>query len=1013
MDLPNSEEIFGGIAVIGVALRVPGAADADEFWRNLRDGVGAIVSFTDDEVLASGVDPALVNDPKYVKAGPVLDDIDQFDASFFGYTPREAEIMDPQQRLFLECAWQALEDAGCAADPASGRVGVFAGSGLSGYLLHHLLPNASLMKAIGEYQIVLANDKDYLATRTSYKLNLTGPSLNVNTGCSTSLVAVHLARQSLLSYESDICLAGGVSISPNQKEGYLYQDGGIQSPDGQCRAFDASAQGTITGSGVGIVVLKRLEDAINDGDYIYTVIRGTAINNDGSMKVGFTAPSVDGQAEVIAQAQAIAGISAETIGYIETHGTGTPLGDPIEISALTQAFRASTDQTGFCALGALKPSVGHLDTAAGIAGLIKTILALKHRQIPPVLNFEQPNPQIDFASSPFYVNTTLRDWPRNGSPRRAGVSSFGIGGTNAHVIVEEAPPVEPSSDARPYHLLTLSAKTESALDAAAANLRDHLMRHPQLNLADVAYTLQTGRRALAHRRTLVCSDAHEATELLTSPSTRTGNAETTDRPIAFMFPGQGAQYAHMAAELYQTEPVFSEAVDLCAELLKPHLELDLRSLLYPAEQSDDAEAALEQTAIAQPALFVIAYALAQLWMSWGITPEAMSGHSVGEYVAACLAGVFSLPDALMLVATRGRLVQALPTGSMLAVPLSEAEAQALIDSEVSLAAINAPAMCVLSGTDAAIDGIEQTLTAQGIECRRLHTSHAFHSAMMEPAVEQFEAVVRGVALSAPQIPFVSSVTGTWIAETQATDPAYWAGHIRHTVRFSECAATLLDQPDWALLEVGPGRTLSTFVKQQPDAHQRVVVASMRHPQETQPDVSFLLDTLGRLWIAGVSVDWALLYVDQRRQRVPLPTYPFERRRYWIARPQHSTSAAQPFVSLSDSEPAPSQPKLHADAPRNETEQIVAALWQELLGVEPIGIHDDFLDLGGHSLMLTQLVSRLRDALQVDLPLRAAFEARTVEGMALAITQAQAQNMDDDMLAELLAELEQMPEDGLA
>ena len=875
------------IAIIGMSGRFPGAKNVDEFWQNLCDGVESISFFSDQEVIDSGVDPDLVKNPNYVKASATLADIELFDANFFGFSAREAEIMDPQHRLFLESAWEAVENAGYNTENCNLPIGVFAGVGLNCYWLKNLASNPDLAKVTSDYQIFLGNGKDFAATRVSYKLNLRGPSVNVSTACSTSLVAVQMACQSLLNHECHMALAGGVSIQIPQKLGYLHEIGMILSPDGHCRAFDAQAQGTVSGSGVGIVVLKRLSDAIADGDFIHATIRSAAINNDGSMKVGYTAPSVEGQSGVISEAQSLVDIDPETITYIEAHGTGTTLGDPIEIAALTKAFRVGTQKTGFCAIGSLKTNVGHLDTAAGVAGLIKTALALSHKQIPPSLHFEQPNPKIDFANSPFYVNTELREWASSDTPRRAGVSSFGIGGTNAHAILEEAPEREESSDSiRPYHLILLSAKTEAALEASTSNLRDHFQQHPQLNLADVCYTLQIGRQEFSHRRMLICQNTEELIQTLDSPESLRSLSQThtnNPRSVVFMFSGQGSQYVTMAQELYDREPIFRQYVDQCCDLLKPHLGLDLAQILYPsADQKESATETLQQTAITQPALFTIEYALSQLWMIWGIIPQAMIGHSIGEYVAACLAGVFPLEDALALVATRGRLMQQLPSGSMLAVPLSEAEILPLLGQELSIAAINAPEMCVVSGSQTAIAILEKQLQAQGHECRFLHTSHAFHSRMMEPILEEFMQEVQRIELHPPQKPYISNVTGKWIESADATDPSYWANHIRQTVRFSEGLQNFLQDPNYILLEVGAGQTLSSLARRHPDRlPEQTVLASLRHPQNPQTDMYCLLSTLGKLWLEGISINWSAFYAQERRLRLPLPTYPFERQRYWI------------------------------------------------------------------------------------------------------------------------------------
>ena len=993
----NSFEDKDEIAIIGMAGRFPGAKNVEKFWQNLRKGVESISFFTNEELVSVGIAPAVLNDPTYVKAGSVLEDIELFDASFFGFTPREAEITDPQHRLFLECVGEALESAGYDSESYAGQIGLFAGVTLSTYLLSNLYPNRDLIEPDNGFQTWIGNDKDHLPTQISYKLNLRGPSINVQTTCSTSLVAVHLACQSLLNGESDIALAGGVSIQVPQKAGYRYQEGGILSPDGHCRAFDANAQGTIFGDGLGVVVLKRLEDALCDRDCIHAVIKGSAINNDGSLKVGYTAPSVDGQRQVILEALALAGVEPETINYIETHGTGTSLGDPIEIAALTQAFRTSTDEKGFCAIGSVKTNVGHLNTAAGVTGLIKTVQALKYQQIPPSLHFKQPNPQIDFANSPFYVNTTLSEWKTNGTPRRAGVSSFGIGGTNAHVILEEAPEVEASTCSRPWQLLLLSAKTSSALERATANLAEHLKQHPDLNLADVAHTLQVGRRTFDHRRMVVCRDLQYFSDKADlTPLPYKGMGESTspllqgeglgerltekychnlddalkalttldpqrvfthyqkpcNRPVVFMFSGQGSQYVNMARELYEVEPTFQETVDICSEILKPRLGLDLRHVLYPTlcfqtppsdsdpphaphpqrgphappflrgensvkvplfnsdlggsrglktrpseAQTEEASRQLQQTAITQPALFVVEYALAKLWMEWGVRPVAAIGHSIGEYVAAAIAGVFSLEDALTLVCARGQLMQQLPQGSMLAVPLPEKEVQPLLGKELSLAAINGPSSCVVSGSTEAVEALQNQLASQGIECRRLHTSHAFHSQMMQPILEPFAIAVKKVTLKPPLIPFISNVTGTWITEDEATNPDYWSKHLRQTVRFSPGISELLKQPEQILLEVGPGRTLSTLTRRHLEADaKQLVLTSLPHPQEQQSDAAFLLNALGRLWMAGVEIDWSGFYTHEQRYRLPLPTYPFERQRYWIDAKSPSLSSSSNSVT---------------------------------------------------------------------------------------------------------------------
>jgi len=863
------------IAIIGVSGRYPRSKNINQFWQNLVDGVELTSVF-----------PTVNNDNTTIKAGSILEDVDLFDADFFSINPREAEIMDPQHRMFLECAWEALENAGYNTEIEERPIAVYAGVGMGTYSIYNLFPNQEIMSSVGLLQSLIGIDKDYVTSRVSYKLNLKGPSVSVGTSCSSSLVALHLASQSLLSGECDMALAAGVAVKIPQNELTL-SPGGIISKDGHCRSFDAKANGTLGGNGIGVVVLKRLEEAMADRDTIYAVIKGSAINNDGDEKIGYTAPSEAGQTSVIRAAQIMAEVEPETITYMEAHGTGTPLGDPIEISAMTDAFRLNTDKKGYCAIGSVKTNVGHLDAAAGITGFIKTVMALKHKVLPPSINFETPNPQIDFENSPFFVNTKLSEWETNGTPRRAGVSSFGIGGTNAHVILEEAPPVEVAPSSRKHQLLLLSARTPSALETATENLVNYLKDNPSISLADVAYTLQVGRKAFPHRQIVVTTDIEDSVKVLGTKDPQrifSNFNESSNSPVVFMFTGQGAQYVNMAREIYETEEVFREEYDRCRELLKAHLDIDIYSL------SD-----LAQTAIAQPALFIIEYSLAKLWMSWGVYPEAAIGHSIGEYVAATLAGVFSLEDALMLVATRGRLMQEQPTGSMLSISLSASEVESLLAetkiSGVELAANNAPSLSVVSGSFEAIAELENMLTKREINCRRLHTSHAYHSQMMDAVVEPFTEVLKKVTLNPPQIPFISNVTGTWITENEAIAPSYWAKHLRQPVRFSEGIGELLKEPERIFLEVGPGRTLATFVRKQ--AGERLVLSSLRHPKDEQSDTEFLLNTLGKLWLAGIKIDWLEFSAREERCRVPLPTYPFERQRYWVE--AESSRGERPFA----------------------------------------------------------------------------------------------------------------------
>ena len=960
----------GGIAIVGLAGRFPGAASVSEFWENLTNGVEAITHFTDSELADAGIAPETLQNPDYVKARGVLQDADKFDAAFFGIPPKEADVLDPQHRLFLECASDALEDAGCDPETYRGIVGVWAGSSLNTYLLANLCGSRADIEElvqsyqVGNYPILAGNDKDFLPTRVSYKLNLTGPSLSVGTGCSTSLVAVAQACQSLLAGQCGMALAGGVSVAFPQTRGYLHQSGGMVSPDGACRAFDADAAGTVFGGGVGVVALKRLADAVTDGDQIYAVIRGYGLSNDGSQKASYTAPSVGGQAEAIFQAQVMAGFSADTISYVEAHGTGTPLGDPIEVAGLTKAFRRTTDKTGFCVLGTVKPNVGHLEAASGVTGLIKTALALKYKKLPPTLHFRIPNPRLNLAGSPFIVSAELTDWPEaEGHPRRAGVSSFGVGGTNAHVVLEEAPPVSgvPSASGD-WQVLTLSARTGTALDAMTDNLARHFKAHPETSLADAAHTLRTGRRAFAHRRIAVSASAEEAA--LTLETCDAGRVITQTVPaqtpsVAFLFPGQGAQQVGMGRELYETQPVFRDVMDHCCEILKPPLGLDLRETLYPnAGDEDAAQARLNQTGLAQPALFAFGYALAKLWLAWGVTPSAMLGHSVGEYVAACLAGVFTPEDALLVLAGRAKLMQSLPPGAMLAVRQPASEMSPLLGPSLSVAAENSPSLCVVSGPDAAVEALEAQIARSGVACRRLPTSHAFHSAMMDPILGEFTELVRSVPLSVPTLPVVSNVSGTWLTDAEATDPAYWAAHLRASVRFADGLETLLADPNRLLLEVSPGVVLAPLARQHPAKSTRHEVLSSLDggKKKLLADAAFLL-TAGRLWLCGLPIDWNQVAYGQARRRVSLPTYPFERTRYWVE-PVRSAAAPKLETTVPVSAPILPTPAAPAASAPDRTERLLHAL-TELLhaqsGIPVASIAPDatFLDLGFDSLFLTQ------------------------------------------------------------
>lgn len=994
------------IAIIGMSGRFPGANTVEAFWTNIANGQKSIRFFSDEELLAAGVTLEELKQPNYVKAGTVLPEIETFDAAFFGYTPREAEVIDPQQRVLLEVAWEALEAAGYTAETYQGMIGVFAGTAISTYMLNNIFPRPDIIELLGPLPVSLGNDKDSLATRISYKLNLRGPSIAVQTYCSSSLVSVHLGCQSLLNYECDMVLAGGVAIAVPQISGYLYQEGGLLPPDGESRPFDASAKGSLKGNGAGMVVLKRLAEALEDGDHIHAVIRGSAVNNDGRFRASYAAPGLEGQSEVIAEALANAEVEAESIGYIETHGTATELGDAVELAALSKAFGLTTTKKRFCALGSVKPNIGHLDRASGVTGLIKTTLALQHQQLPACLNFTRANPDVNLANSPFYINTELAAWPQQaGTPRRAGVSSFGMGGTNAHVILEESLEREPSSQARSQQLLLLSARTETALQHMSANLAHHLRQHPTLKLADVAYTLQVGRTIFPHRRMLVCAERDEAIALLEQPVSAPGSTlqdTYKDRRVAFLLTGATIEYANSVRDLATQEPFFRELMERCCTILKRQVGLDLTALLGDKGQ---ANLPLNLPAYAQPASFIIAYALAQLFMHWGIQPQALLGDDLGEYVAACLAGVFSLDDALLIVAKRAQWMQDHASGRM-----------------------------------------------------------------SESGGEPLHSLYASIQLHAPTLPYISSVSGNWITAEQATSPVYWLEHVGGSMNIPQGMATLSQEQQQVVLEIGLGHTSSSLVQEYiiSGGTADKLVAQSLPAQNAQQSASYaVLSSLGKLWLMGVQIDWSAFYENEQRWRVPLPTYPFERQRHWIEAPRGSAQKRLSLVSeraaLAESSHASEQPlsdagpwllsvdpasldtelaerlkaaltngviqvvnspdalqahlqqwaQIHEESvgqttildranfstsyapPENPIEESLVEMWEQLLGIEKIGIRDNFFELGGHSLLGTRLISRLRQSFQVDIPLASLFQAATIEDLALII---------GDLL---LAEIEQL------
>ena len=886
VDEPSANDI----AVIGLALRVPGARDARQFWQNLRNGVESIEDRTPEELVAAGESAERIRRTNYVRRTSALPGMADFDAEFFGFSPKDAAIMDPQHRHFLECAWEAMEDAARPPERTTGPVGLFAGCGMGSYFYFNVCSNRPLVDQVGMFLLRhTGNDKDFLATRASYFFDLHGPSVNVQTACSTSLVAIHYACQSLLSGECEMALAGGVTIEMPHNRGYLFQEGEILSPDGHCRAFDHRSAGTVFGSGVGVVVLRRLSDALADGDPIRAVIKATAINNDGAGKASYLAPSVTGQAEAIVEAQALAGIDADSIQYVECHGTGTRLGDPIEIAALTQAFRQSTDRTAFCRVGSVKSNIGHLDTAAGVVSLIKAVLALENGEIPPTLGYEAPNPEIDFASSPFVVADKLVPWPTTKGPRRAGVNSLGVGGTNAHAVVEQAPSrVLPAAGAADGpQLLILSARNRKALDDAGQRLATHIEATPDLRLADVAHTLMEGRRRFDQRRVFAVADRADAITALSQPDLRRGFTHTPIEGLSgavLLFPGGGAQYPGMGRALYAKDRTFAAAVDEGLSYLPADLAARIRDLwLGTSTATSEAARELLRPSLQLPAILIIEVALARLWQSKGLQPAALIGHSMGEYAAATVAGVMSFERAVRLVQLRGELFDEVTGGGLLSVPLAAGALAERLPDTLDIAVINAPELCVVSGPDGEIEAFRQALVADGIDAVRVPINVAAHSRMLEPILGRFEAFLRATPLSAPRIPIVSNLTGTWMTPAEATDPLYWVKHLRSTVRFADGLATLAADKTRLYIEAGPGRMLSSLVKAQGTIDANAVVNSLPHADEVVDDHLYFLAAFGRAWACGLPLPIEQLTAGANPRRVRLPTYAFQHQRYFIER----------------------------------------------------------------------------------------------------------------------------------
>ncbi len=988
-----NEDLQDCIAIIGISGKFPGANNINDYWKNISEGIESISRYSREELESKGVNPELLDNQNYVYANGIIEGAEEFDSGFFGFTPREADYMDPQQRIFLETCYNAIENAGYASDKTDNFIGVFGGSGPNNYILKNLIKSPVALKNLGELQATTNNSKDYLTTYVSYKLNFKGPSLDIQTACSTSLVSVHIACLNLLTYQCNMALAGGVFIQVPRGKGYMYYPGEIFSKNGCCRPFDKDADGMLFGEGAGVVVLKRYEDAVRDNDTIWAVIRGTAINNDGSDKVGFLAPGVNGQIDAISRAQAFAGVSPDKISYIETHGTGTKIGDPIEIEALSKVFKTSTERKNFCALGSVKANIGHLDAGAGIAGLIKTVLALKNKKIPPSINFNSPNPNLNLNDSPFYINTELKGWETNGEPRIAGVSAFGVGGTNAHCIVQEAPQQSLNHSEKDYHILCLSAKTKEALERQKSDLHAFFNTFKG-ELADVSYTLLNGRKNYKYRAALFVHDTQNAQDRLLKCAT--GVQSKIKPEITFLLTGQGSQYVGMAKDLYNEFNLFKTIVNDSHEYLS-QFHIDLKKILFENEGN------INNTGCAQPAIFVIQYAIYKLLEEFNIKPTYLVGHSIGEITAACISGLIRFKDALRLVSVRGRLMQAQKPGSMLSVQLPVSEIRKIVPEDIDIALINAPDFCVVSGENESINEFNIFLKEQypNTSTVKLKTSHAFHSRMMDPVMDEFKSELSNIEFGDINIPFISNTTGTWAKKEMVSDIKYWANHIRSTVNFKDGIKEVIENKNVILIEVGPGTSLTTLLTQfDTDSRKNISIPTIRHPKNKVSDSCFFLDAISKIWINGGEQYFSDYYKDEVRSRIPLPTYPFEKRKHWI----------EPIDAFDFNVKNDSVPKTNNLEQNNSndisnkidyldsnshslttTQESILKIWIELLGIDEINIKDNFFNLGGHSLIASQVINRINDLFKTDLPLGSLFDYPSIEEISEKIEKEDSKN----------------------
>lgn len=1013
MNTMTDDQISQSVAIIGMSGRFPGAESISEFWQNLLDETCSLEMLRDDALRASGVPDEIICSPRCIKRAGVLHNSDMFDAPFFTYSRREAELIDPQQRLFLECAWEAFEDAGYTPESARGSVGVFGGAGMNYYFIKNILSRHKRFEEIVDFLTFIGSEKDYLCSRVSYKLGLTGPSFSINSACSTSLVAIQVGYQSLLTGQCDYALCGGVSLQSPRDRASLYNEGEIFSPQGICRTFDKKADGIVFGEGVGIVMLKRTEDALRDRDHIYAVIRSAVVNNDGSAKSGYTAPGFESQSDLIALAQEVAGVVPDEIAFIEAHGTATRLGDAIEVGALTKAFRRHSNRKRFCALGSVKTNIGHLDTAAGVTGLIKTALALKNRVLPASINFIEENPELELGNSPFYVAKEKVFWENHDVPLIAGLSSFGMGGTNAHAILQEPPARQLSIKARRFYLIPFSAHSENALSRTRERLQHYLIQNDNLPIQDVAFTLQTGRYAFEARSFAVCSATAELISILgnTATAAQKSPATLSSQPVIFAFSGQGAQYPGMGRQLYNSEKIVRDLLDQARTIMQSETGEDLFSFLFPADtESVTAAQTLSSTVYTQPALFALEYAIARLFISFGIKPAACIGHSIGEYTAAAIAGVFTFEQGMRIVLQRGKIMDAMQRGSMAFVALTEKELQSHISGNLVIALVNAPSSCVVAGPTDEVSSFIETMKRNSVRCGLLQTSHAFHSPMMDEAARQLKEYLDSVTLSKPALPFISNVSGTWITSDQCTSSRYWADHLRKTIRFSDGITELLNKNYRLFLEIGPGSTLSTLISMHtPETGQIVTVQSLHHGKQQTVDEAFFTSAIGELWSAGVTIDWSVFYPLALPNKIPLPTYPFERQRYWIEYSDSGhaikTDQTDDLGDLTSPNDLTTNKKQKApsifDFPNDTSaetsiELILTDIWKRCLGIESLGISANFFELGGDSVLSVNIFNEIYKKFNIRLSISILMKYKTVQALS-------------EYLAKLVGHTEQKPQ----